>query len=252
MIELCAVEKRLGSKDILRDINLEIPQGKLVAFIGPNGAGKSTMLSLVSRLQDINQGKIYIDEREIKTWSSRDLSKRLAILKQSNSYNLKISVRDLVSFGRYPHSKGRLTAEDKQVIDHVLKKMNLWDLAQDKIDELSGGQLQRVYIAMILAQDSSYMLFDEPLNNLDMNHAQQIMKELRELVDKDDKTVFIVLHDINFAAVYADYIVAMKDGQIFKRGQTEDIIKEDVLSDLYDMDVHVHQIKGKPFCLYFN
>ncbi|WEV61264.1 ATP-binding cassette domain-containing protein [Streptococcaceae bacterium ESL0729] len=252
MIELCAVEKKIGSRDILKDLNLQIPKGKLVAFIGPNGAGKSTMLSLISRLQNISQGKIYIDDKEIKSWSSRDLSRRLAILKQSNSYNLKITVRDLVSFGRYPHSKGRLTTEDKEVIDQVLRKMNLWDLAQDKIDQLSGGQLQRVYIAMILAQDSDYMLFDEPLNNLDMNHAQQIMKELRGLVQNDDKTVFIVLHDINFAASYADHIIAMKGGQIFKEGKTPDIIREDILSDLYDMDIQVHQIMGKPFCLYFN
>ncbi|OFI48860.1 iron ABC transporter ATP-binding protein [Floricoccus tropicus] len=252
MININNLAKSIGKKEILSNIDLEIPAGKFIAFIGPNGAGKSTLLSLISRLQTFNVGEIYIDENELKSWSSKELAKKLSILKQTNAYNLKISVRDLVSFGRYPYSKGRLTSEDNAIIDKVLSQMNLNHLSQNNINELSGGQLQRVYIAMILAQDSDYILLDEPLNNLDMNHAQQIMTLLKELVAEEKKTIFIVLHDINFASAYSDYIVAMKNGQIFQVGKTEKIIQESVLSDLYDMQIKVHQIEGNAFCQYFN
>lgn len=252
MININNLAKSIGKKEILSNIDLEIPAGKFIAFIGPNGAGKSTLLSLISRLQTFNAGEIYIDENELKSWSSKELAKKLSILKQTNAYNLKISVRDLVSFGRYPYSKGRLTSDDNAIIDKVLSQMNLNHLSQNNINELSGGQLQRVYIAMILAQDSDYILLDEPLNNLDMNHAQQIMTLLKELVAEEKKTIFIVLHDINFASAYADYIVAMKNGQIFQVGKTEKIIQESVLSDLYDMQIKVHQIEGKALCQYFN
>jgi iron complex transport system ATP-binding protein len=141
---------------------------------------------------------------------------------------------------------------DHEKITKALTFLGLLDLAESTIDTLSGGQLQRAYIAMVLAQDTDYIFLDEPLNNLDMNHAVQLMKTIRQLVDEKGKTVIIVLHDINFAASYADEIVAMKDGKIFKTGTTDEIIEKEVLDELYDMSIRVCELEGKRFCLYFN
>ena len=206
----------------------------------------------MSRLIDKDQGGIYLEGEEVKTWNQQELAKKLSILKQANGVQLKLSVRELVAFGRFPHSKGRLTKEDDDKITEALQFLGLLDLAEETIDTLSGGQLQRAYIAMVLAQDTEYIFLDEPLNNLDMNHAVQLMKTIRQLVDEKNKTVIIVLHDINFAASYADEIVAMKAGKIFKTGTTEEIITKEVLDELYNMNIRVCELEGKRFCLYFN
>lgn len=252
MIKAKDISKKYADKVILSDIEVDLPKGQLIAFIGPNGAGKSTFLSLISRLQPQSTGEIYIDHDEIRNWKSKELAKKLAILKQSNGIQLHISVYDLVSFGRFPYNRGKLTKEDQQIVDEAILKMELVDLKDASIHELSGGQLQRVYIAMILAQDTEYILLDEPLNNLDLNHANQMMQLLKKLVKEQQKTVIIVLHDINFASSFADYIVAMKDGKIFAQGPTQEIILPEVLNRLYSMDVKVCEIEGKRFCLYFN
>lgn len=156
MIDLKEVSKNYGEKKVVTEVCLPIEEEKLTAFIGPNGAGKSTLLSMISRLISIDAGQIYLDHNEVKAWRSNELSKKLSILKQSNGVNLRITVRELVSFGRFPYSKGRLTSEDKELIDYALEKLGLVEMAEDRIDTLSGGQLQRAYIAMILAQDTEY------------------------------------------------------------------------------------------------
>lgn len=251
MISAKEISKFYQEKPVLDHVDLDIPQGKLVAFIGPNGAGKSTFLSLVSRLQSQSSGEIYLDHEEVRTWKSKALAKKLAILKQSNGIQLNITVRELVAFGRYPYSRGRLSAEDETIIDNALIQMELSEMAERSIHTLSGGQLQRVYIAMILAQDTDYILLDEPLNNLDMNHANQMMHLLRKLVREKQKTIVIVLHDINFAAGFADHIVAMKDGKVFADGSTEEIIQPEIINRLYGMNIKICEIDGKRFCMYF-
>lgn len=252
MIDLKEVSKNYGEKKVVNEVCLPIEEEKLTAFIGPNGAGKSTLLSMISRLISIDAGQIYLDHNEVKAWRSNELSKKLSILKQSNGVNLRITVRELVSFGRFPYSKGRLTSEDKELIDYALEKLGLVEMAEDRIDTLSGGQLQRAYIAMILAQDTEYILLDEPLNNLDMNHSVQLMKTLRRLVEEEHKTILLVIHDINFAATYADEIVAMKNGGIFAHGSMEEIIQPQILNALYEMDIKICELDGKRFCMYFN
>lgn len=252
MIDLKAVSKNYGTKKVISDVCLPVSEKKLTAFIGPNGAGKSTLLSMISRLTSIDTGQIYLDHNEVKAWRSNELSKKLSILKQSNGVNLRITVRELVSFGRFPYSKGRLTNEDQQRIDYALEKLGLVEMAGEMIDTLSGGQLQRAYIAMILAQDTEYILLDEPLNNLDMNHSVQLMKTLRRLVEEEQKTILLVIHDINFAATYADEIVAMKDGEIFAHGTMPEIIQPNILNALYEMDIKICELDGKRFCMYFN
>lgn len=251
MIDLADVNKAYQGKAVVDNINLTIQEKQLTAFIGPNGAGKSTLLSLVSRLVPKDTGEIYLDHNEVRTWKSNELAKKLAILRQSNELNLQITVRELVEFGRFPYTKGRLTQEDHQLVEEALKHLGLTKLADQFVHTLSGGQLQRAYIAMVLAQDTDYILLDEPLNNLDMNFAVQIMQILKKLVTELGKTVVIVLHDINFAASYADEIVAMKEGKLFTQGKTNEIIQKVVLDELYEMDIRICEIEGRRFCLYF-
>lgn len=251
MVDIKNVTKRYGAKAVVSDVTVNIEKGKITSFIGPNGAGKSTLLSMVSRLILKDEGEIKIDGDDISKGKSRELAKKISILKQSNTVNLRLTVRDLVSFGRFPYSQGRLTREDWRHVDEAINYMGLKEIESQYLDELSGGQRQRAYIAMVIAQDTEYILLDEPLNNLDMKHSVQIMKTLRKLVDELGKTVILVIHDINFASVYSDYIVALKDGKIVKEGTTEEIINRDVLKDIYEMDISIQNIQNCRFCFYF-
>lgn len=251
MIKIKNLTKKFGEKPVVKDVSVHIQKGKITSFIGPNGAGKSTLLSAVSRLIKHDIGEIFIEDKEIKKWKNNDFSKKIAILRQSNFLNVRLTVRELISFGRFPYSQGRLTEEDWQHVEEAIEFMDLHDLQDSFLDELSGGQRQRAFIAMVIAQDTEYILLDEPLNNLDMKHAVQIMKILRRLVDELGKTVIIVLHDINFASFYSDYIVALKDGKIIKQGPTDEIIDQVNLKEIYDMDIPIRTIDQCKVCVYF-
>lgn len=252
MIQVRELTKLYGKKQVVEKVSVDIRRGQIMSFIGPNGAGKSTLLSMVSRLLDADTGEVLIDKTNTKQMKSNDFSKRVSILKQSNFMNVRLTIRELVSFGRFPYSKGRLNEEDEQVVDQAIEYMDLGDMEDSYLDELSGGQRQRAFIAMVIAQDTDYVLLDEPLNNLDMKHSVQIMKILRRLVDELGKTVIIVLHDINFASVYSDRIVALKNGRVVKDGPTEEIIQSDALKEIYDMDIPIQQMNDCRICVYFN
>lgn len=252
MIEIKGLSKSFGKKSVVEDVTLKIHAKTITSFIGPNGAGKSTLLSMVSRLLDADTGEVLLDQSNVKKMKSDAFAKRVAILKQSNHLNVRLTVRELVAFGRYPYSKGRLNAEDHKLVDKALDYMNLTEMQDMFLDELSGGQKQRAFISMVIAQDTEYILLDEPLNNLDMKHSVQIMKILRKLVDDLGKTVVIVLHDINFASVYSDRIVALKNGRLVKDGPTEEIINSESLREVYDMHIPVQVQDGCRICVYFN
>lgn len=192
-----------------------------------------------------------IDKKEINSWKSNELSKKVAILKQANNLNVRLTIRELVSFGRFPYSQGNLTQEDWDKVDEALSFMELHEIENQFLDELSGGQRQRAFIAMVIAQDTEYILLDEPLNNLDMKHSVQIMKVLRRLVDELGKTVILVIHDINFASFYSDYVVALKNGEIIRQGPTNEIIEQGTLKEIYDMDIPIKQIDKCRVCVYF-
>ncbi len=251
MVIVKNLSKKYGNKHVVEDVSVKIEKGKITSFIGPNGAGKSTLLSMVSRLIERDSGEVIIDNREISKVKSNELAKKISILKQSNFINLRLTVRELVSFGRFPYSQGRLTKEDWKFVDEAIQYMELENIQDKYIDQLSGGQKQRAYIAMVIAQDTDYILLDEPLNNLDMKHSVQIMKVLRRLVDELGKTVVIVIHDINFAACYSDYIVALKNGRVVKEGLTTEVITPDVLKEIYDMDFTVREENKRRYCLYY-
>ncbi|AVK86435.1 ABC transporter ATP-binding protein [Lysinibacillus sp. NPDC047702] len=252
MIQVKELSKFFGKKPVIQDVSVDVAPGKITSFIGPNGAGKSTLLSMVSRLLNADTGEVLLDKSDVRRWKSDDFAKRVSILKQSNYMNVRLTIRELVSFGRFPYSKGNLKPEDEQKVDEAIQYMNLDDMQHNYLDELSGGQRQRAFIAMVIAQDTDYILLDEPLNNLDMKHSVQIMKILRKLVDELGKTVVIVLHDINFASVYSDHIVALKNGRVVKDGPTNDIINSDALKEIYDMDIPVQEQNGCRICVYFN
>ena len=252
MIQVLNLSKSYGKKKVVEDVTVNIHRGKITSFIGPNGAGKSTLLSMVSRLLDADTGEVLVDNTNIRKMKSTEFSKRVSILRQSNYLNVRLTVRELVSFGRFPYSKGHLNDLDKKKVDEALEYMALTDLENTYIDELSGGQRQRAFIVMVIAQDTDYILLDEPLNNLDMKHSVQIMKILRRLVDELGKTVVIVLHDINFASVYSDRIVALKNGRVVKEGTTDEIIQSDALREIYDMNIPIKQLNNCRICVYFN
>ena len=251
MIEAHAVTKRFGDVAVVKDVSVQLPAHGVTAIIGPNGAGKSSLLSLLSRLAPLSSGRVTVDGMDVSTTPSDQLARRLAILRQDNHMALRLTVRDLVAFGRYPHSKGRLTEADRPHIEQAMAYLQLEELADRFLDELSGGQRQRAFVAMVLCQDTDYVLLDEPLNSLDMRHAVAMMKLLRRMADELGKTVVLVLHDINFASVYADHIVAMKHGRVAYQGTPAQVVRPEVLGDLYDMDLDVHDINDQRICVFY-
>ena len=251
MITTQELSKKYQDTLVVDKVNVQINKGGLTAIIGPNGAGKSTLLSMISRLTPMSAGSVYIDNLDVTRTPSAELAKRLSILRQHNESTLRLTVRDLVAFGRFPHSGGRLTTTDQQLIDEAIHYLNLDEFQHRHLDELSGGQRQRAYVAMVMCQDTDYVLLDEPLNNIDMHHAVGMMQLLRRATDEKGKTVVVVLHDINFASCYADHIIAMRRGQLAYQGTPEQIIRSEVLSDLYAIPMHVHELNGQRICVYF-
>lgn len=243
--------KKYGSKTVVNEVSFEVPKGKVLSLIGPNGAGKSTVMGMISRLIAKDAGIISFEDKELSKWKSRELAKKLAILTQHNNIQMKLTVRELVAFGRFPYSGSRLTAEDNEIIDKAIAYMELEEFEERYIDELSGGQRQRAYIAMVIAQDTDYVLLDEPTNNLDIYHASNLMSIVRRLCDELGKTVILVLHEINYAAFYSDYICAFVDGKIAKFGTVDEVINKESLKDIYNIDFEIIRIHEKPLSVYY-
>ncbi len=251
MIELRNVSEQYDGVNVVDNVSLTIEKGKITSFIGPNGAGKSTLLSVVSRLSKRDGGEVLIDGTPLEDWDSTQLARRISILKQSNQINMRLTIRELVSFGRFPYCQGNLGLEDWAAVDAAIEYMELTDIQHKYLHQLSGGQRQRAYIAMVIAQDTDYILLDEPLNNLDMRHAVEIMKTLSSLVQDLGKTVVIVIHDINFASCYSDSIVVMDEGRIACAGGPECIIDQSVLSNIYQLDFHIENVNNNRICVYY-
>ncbi|MPV37286.1 iron ABC transporter ATP-binding protein [Georgenia subflava] len=252
MIRTQALTKRYGRSVVVDGVDLSLSAGGITSIIGANGAGKSTVLSMISRLLDMDGGTVSIDGLDVSRTPSAELAKRMSILRQDNHLAVRLTVQDLVAFGRYPHSRGRLTIEDRRHITAAMDYLNLGPFASRYLDELSGGQRQRAFVAMVLCQDTDYVLLDEPLNNLDMKHAVAMMKLLRRTADELGKTVVVVVHDINFASCYSDHIVAMKDGRVHCQGGPEDVITTEQLREIYDMEVAVETIGGRRIGVYYH
>lgn len=243
--------KKYDGKIVVDSVSFEIPKGKVLSLIGPNGAGKSTVMGMISRLIAKDSGVIRFEDKDISKWKNKELAKKLAILTQHNNIQMKLTVRELVSFGRFPYSGSRLTAEDEEMIDRAITYMELEEFENRFIDELSGGQRQRAYIAMVIAQDTEYVLLDEPTNNLDIYHASNMMRTVRRLCDELGKTVILVLHEINYAAFYSDYICAFVNGRIAKFGTVDQVITRENLSEIYHVDFEIIRINDRPLSVYY-
>ncbi|OLF36027.1 iron ABC transporter ATP-binding protein [Psychrobacter sp. C 20.9] len=250
MIKLNNISHHIGKQKILHDITLSLPTAQVIALIGPNGAGKSTLFSVMARLQPLQSGQVSFavdnEERDIVSCQARTLAKTVAMLGQDNHVQGRLRVHELLMFGRYPYHQGQPTVGDQQKVQEILERFELEPLAERFLSTLSGGQRQRVLIAMIVCQDTPYLLLDEPLNNLDMYHAGRLMRELRTLSHSQQKTVVIVLHDINQAAQFADTVVTMKAGEVMAVGRPADVITQETMKDLYNVDVTVLNHQGRP------
>lgn len=251
MITIDSVVKSYGATTVVDEVSLNLPTSGVTSIIGPNGAGKSTLLSIMARMLGADAGFVSVDGLDVARTASRDVAKKLSILRQDLHTTARITVRELVEFGRYPHSRGRLTHECNDAIDEAIDYCNLGDLAHRPLHQLSGGQRQRAYVAMVLAQDTRYVLLDEPLNNLDMAHATGLMRLLRGLADCQGKSIVLVLHDVNYASTYSDRIVAMRGGAIVHDGPPCDVITAQSLEDVYDMPFQVHQLGEDRLAAYY-
>ena len=245
------LNKKYDGKKVVNSVSFEIPKGKVLSLIGPNGAGKSTVMGMISRLIAKDSGVIHFEDKDLSKWKSKELAKKLAILTQHNNIQMKLTVRELVAFGRFPYSGNRLTKEDNEMIDKAIAYMELQEYEGCFIDELSGGQRQRAYIAMVIAQDTEYVLLDEPTNNLDIYHASNMMRIVRRLCDELGKTVILVLHEINYAAFYSDYVCALVNGKIAKFGTVEEVINKETLAEIYKVDFEIIYVDGKPLSVFY-
>lgn len=251
MIEITQLSKSYNGRAIIENLNLIIEKGGITSIIGPNGAGKSTLLMMISRLLKADSGLIMLNGLDLKKTSGDILARQISILRQENNIPARLTAYDLVSFGRYPYSKGRTTKEDRQKIDQAIDYLNLKDLKDNFIDELSGGQRQRVFVAMVICQDTNYVLLDEPLNNFDMKNSVAMMKLLRRTATELQKTILLVIHDINFASCYSDKLIAIKAGKIVSFGKPHEIMVPGVLKEIYNLDIKVTDFDGQKIAMYY-
>ncbi|MFA0413336.1 iron chelate ABC transporter ATP-binding protein VctC [Vibrio renipiscarius] len=251
MIKLQSLTKLFGQTPVVKQASAEFEKGKVTSIIGPNGAGKSTLLSMASRLVSKDEGEVYIDCKEIADWDTKELAKRLAVLRQANSITMRFTVREMIAFGRFPYSQGKLTADDHTIIDQAISYLDLTKIQHKYLDELSGGQRQLAFIAMVIAQDTDYVFLDEPLNNLDIKHSLQIMRNIGRLAKEMNKAVVVVIHDINFASCYSDKIIALKKGEVVAQGSVEEVIQADVLESIYETPFNIIEMDGKRMCTYY-
>ena len=249
MIQIENLSYEVGGTRILHDISVTLPKGGMTALIGPNGAGKSTLLAHVARLSPVQTGRVMVDDLQVGAVSDNTLARRLAILPQQTQFATRLTVRALVRFGRYPHCRGRLTKADEVFVDKALEAFDLYDLAGRFLDTLSGGQRHKAHVAMIYAQDTDYLLLDEPLNNLDIAASRALMTLLRRLTEEERKTVVIVLHDINFATRYADNLVVLKDGRLAAQGLPGQLVTGKLVQDVFGTDAQVAELAGSRIVL---
>jgi iron complex transport system ATP-binding protein len=250
MIDVQNARKSYAGEVEIGPLNIQIPKAGLTSLIGPNGAGKSTALLMIGRLLHMDEGQIEVANMNVSESKSETLAKILTILRQENHFVTRLTVRQLAGFGRFPYSKGRMTREDEAIVSKYIDFLDLTDLENRYLDELSGGQRQRAYVAMVLCQETEYVLLDEPLNNLDVARSVQMMEHLRRAANEFRRTILAVMHDINFAAKYSDRICAMKDGRIAAFGAVEDIMSPQLLTDIFETEIEIISGPYGPIAIY--
>jgi iron complex transport system ATP-binding protein len=258
MVRLYTNELNIGYGDhlIVKDLSVQIPDKKITTIIGSNGCGKSTLLKAITRIISHQSGHVLLDGEDISKGDTKELAKKMAILPQTPESASGLTVGELVSYGRFPHQKGmgRLSKKDYEVINWALEVTGTSDFKYRQVDALSGGQRQRVWIAMALAQETDIIFLDEPTTYLDMAHQLEVLELLQKLNNEQERTIVMVLHDLNQAARFADYIVALKEGEIVKAGDCEEVITHDVLKEVFQIDAAIGRDPrtNKPMCITYN
>lgn len=252
---LCAVKlcTGYGRQCIVKDVALSLPAGQISAIVGPNACGKSTLLRTFARLLNPMDGTVLLDGQPVNLGSHRDLAKRLAMLSQGAVAPAGVLVEDLVAVGRYPYQRWyrQWSRADQEAVDRAMEATGVTDLRWRPIDTLSGGQRQRVWLAMALAQETGLLLLDEPTTFLDIAHQVEVLDLVWEMNRTEGRTAVLVLHDIGQACRYADYLVAMKDGQMVAAGTPEEIITADLVRDVFGVESHIvpDPVSGSPLVL---
>ena len=245
-----------GNLDIVKDLNLEIPKGKITTIIGANGCGKSTILKTLARIIKPKSGLIYINNKELNSQDSKELAKAMAVLPQSPQAPNGLTVEELISYGRFPHQKGfgKLKDEDKDIINWALEKTRILEFRDRPIEALSGGQRQRAWIAMALAQETDILLLDEPTTYLDLAHQLEVLKLLEELNKKEGRTIVMVIHELNNAARFADHMIGVKKGKIVCQGTAHEVMTKENLKEIFNIDAEIvnEPRSGKPVCITYD
>lgn len=238
---------------IIDELDLVIPQGKITVFIGANGCGKSTLLRSLARLLKPASGAVLLGEEEIGKLSTKEVAKQLAILPQGPQAPEGLTVLQLVKQGRYPYQTWlkQWSEQDEESVQKALRATGMTDLAERQVDSLSGGQRQRAWVAMTLAQETDIILLDEPTTYLDMTHQIEILDLLFDLNEKENRTIVMVLHDLNLACRYAHHIVAIRNKTVYAQGKPEAIITQQLVNDVFRMNCEVttDPIFGTPLCI---
>lgn len=239
-----------GEKEVFRDISMNIERNSFYSIIGPNGSGKSTLLKNILKILKPKNGTVYIEDTDLTRLKSREIAKRMSSVPQNTHLDFEFSVLDVVLMGRSPYLR-RFQSESMKDVEISKKAMlatNTWELKEKSINEISGGERQRVIVARALAQEADIMLLDEPVSQLDIHHQLELMDTLRTLVDKSGLTVIAVLHDLNLAAQYSDQIILLNEGRIISQGTPEQVLTEVNIETAYNMKVHImsNPVTGKP------
>ncbi len=235
---------------LLDNVSCEVGSNQLVALVGHNGSGKSTLIKALAGEMMTNGGSISLDERYISDYSSKELARRMAYLPQQLPEAAGFSVRELVMLGRYPHQKWlqKPSQIDKDKVAEAMRITQTEAFADRTTATLSGGERARVWLAMCLAQDTRYLLLDEPLAALDMHYQLEVIQLIRRLVDEQGLSVVIIIHDINLAAQYADRVIALKNGRICHDGDINSTMQPTILHKIFNVDMQLlsHPITGQP------
>jgi len=239
MLEVRDLSTGYNNVDVICNINFKAERGESLCILGPNGSGKSTLLKSIARIIDY-RGSVLINGEDIRAVSRKELAKKIALLTQSAQVFFPYTVYETVSMGRYAYSQSilkNLSAADRTVIKDILKKLDIWENKDRMIDELSGGELQRVFLARTLAQNPDLILLDEPSNHLDLKHQIELLKFLKAWVKENDKTLISVFHDLNLARLFGDTAVVLNNGTLAASGKIEDVLNGGILSDVYGVDI---------------
>lgn len=245
-----------GNTDIIKDLNLNIPKGKITTIIGANGCGKSTILKTIGRIISPKNGSIYINGEDIYKKKSKEIAKSMAVLPQSPQAPSGLTVSELISYGRFPHKSGfgNSSKEDRDIVNWSLEVTGISEFKDRSMEDLSGGQRQRAWIAMALAQETDILLLDEPTTYLDLAHQLEILKLLDELNKKQGRTIVMVIHELNNAARFADHMIGIKKGKIVCQGNVYDVMTKDNLKELFNIDAEIatDPRTNKPICITYD